>query len=97
VLQADVTPESSPETIESWDSVQHLNLVLALEEEYGFEFLPEEMDQAKTVGRARTRGFRQARRLMPVEILPYRAEAVPPSASSTTDCWPAAGCWLAAP
>ena len=50
VLQADVTPESSPETIGSWDSVHHLNLVLALEEEYGFEFLPEEMDQAKTVG-----------------------------------------------
>ena len=50
VLQADVTAESSPETIENWDSVHHLNLVLALEEEYGFEFLPEEMDQAKTVG-----------------------------------------------
>ena len=50
VLQADVTAESSPETVESWDSVQHLNLVLALEEEYGFEFSPEEMDQAKTVG-----------------------------------------------
>jgi len=50
VLQAEVTADSSPETIESWDSVQHLNLVLALEEEYGFEFAPEEMDQAKTVG-----------------------------------------------
>ena len=50
VLQADVTADSSPETIESWDSVHHLNLVLALEEEYGCEFLPEEMDQAKTVG-----------------------------------------------
>ena len=50
VQQADVTPESSPETVESWDSVQHLNLVLAIEEEYGFQFLPEEMDQAKTVG-----------------------------------------------
>ena len=50
VLQAEVTSDSSPETVESWDSVHHLNLVLALEEEYGFEFLPEEMDQAKTVG-----------------------------------------------
>ena len=50
VLQADVTAESSPETVENWDSVQHLNLVLALEEEYGFEFSPEDMDQAKTVG-----------------------------------------------
>ena len=50
VLEAEVTPDSSPETIESWDSVHHLNLVLALEGEYGFEFLPEEMDQAKSVG-----------------------------------------------
>ncbi len=50
VLEAEVTLDSSPETIESWDSVHHLNLVLALEEEYGFEFLPEEMDQAKSVG-----------------------------------------------
>jgi acyl carrier protein len=50
VLQADVTADSSPETVGSWDSVQHLNLVLALEEEYGFQFSPEEMDQAKTVG-----------------------------------------------
>ena len=50
VLEADVTGESSPETVESWDSVHHLNLVLALEEEYGFEFSPEEMDQAKMVG-----------------------------------------------
>ena len=50
VLQADVTPESSAETNGSWDSVQHLNLVMALEEEYGFQFSPEEMDQARTVG-----------------------------------------------
>jgi len=35
--------------VESWDSVKHLNLMLALEEEYGFQFLPEEMDEAKSV------------------------------------------------
>ena len=53
VLQVDqdaITPDSSPENVASWDSVQHLNLVLALEEEYGLQFLPEEMDQMKTVG-----------------------------------------------
>ncbi len=50
VLLTDVTPESSPETVKSWDSVQHLNLILAVEEEYGFQFSPEEMDRAKTVG-----------------------------------------------
>jgi acyl carrier protein len=50
VLSTEVTADSSPETVESWDSVQHLNLILAIEEEYGFQFSPEEMDGAKTVG-----------------------------------------------
>ena len=50
VLLTDVTADSSPETVESWDSVQHLNLILAVEEEYGCQFSPEEMDGAKTVG-----------------------------------------------
>jgi acyl carrier protein len=45
-----ITPDSSPEVLESWDSVQHLNLVLALEQEFGIQFEPEEMDRMKTVG-----------------------------------------------
>ena len=49
VLAAEVQADSSPATVESWDSVKHLNLMLALEEEYGFQFLPEEMDEAKSV------------------------------------------------
>ena len=47
---ATLTADSSPETIEAWDSVQNLNLVLALEQEFGFEFAPEEMDHMKTIG-----------------------------------------------
>jgi acyl carrier protein len=50
VLLTEVTADSSAETVESWDSVQHLNLILAIEEEYGLEFSPEEMESAKTVG-----------------------------------------------
>jgi acyl carrier protein len=50
VLDAKVNADSSPSTVESWDSVRHLNLILALEEEYGFQFLPEEMDAAKSIG-----------------------------------------------
>lgn len=45
----DVGPESSPETIEAWDSVHHLNLVLALEQEFNTQFEPEEIDQMKNV------------------------------------------------
>ena len=50
ILQADVTADSSPETVEEWDSVQNLNLVLALEDEYGVQFAPEDLDQVKTLG-----------------------------------------------
>jgi acyl carrier protein len=46
-----LSAESSPETVESWDSVHHLNLVLALEESFGLQFSPEEMDEMKTIGR----------------------------------------------
>jgi len=38
-------PESSPKTIESWDSTGHLDLVLALEQEFGVQFSPDQMDQ----------------------------------------------------
>ena len=47
---ATLTADSSPETVDTWDSVHHLNLVLALEESFGFQFSPEEMDQMKTIG-----------------------------------------------
>ncbi len=33
-----VAPEASPETIEAWDSVGHLNLIIALEQEFGVQF-----------------------------------------------------------
>ncbi len=41
---------SSPETIENWDSIQHLNLVLALEEKFGIQLSPEEIEQMKSLG-----------------------------------------------
>lgn len=45
-----ITAESSPETIETWDSIQHLNLVLALEEKFGLQLSPEEIEQMHTIG-----------------------------------------------
>jgi acyl carrier protein len=44
-----VLPESSPDTIETWDSLRHLNLVLALEQEFGIQFSPEEIEQLLSV------------------------------------------------
>jgi acyl carrier protein len=51
VSPASVTAESSPETLESWDSVHHLNLVLALEEKFSIQFSPEEIDAMHNVGK----------------------------------------------
>jgi acyl carrier protein len=45
-----ITADSSPKNIETWDSIQHLNLVLALEEKYGFQLSPEEMEQMQSIG-----------------------------------------------
>jgi acyl carrier protein len=50
VNPASLNAESSPQSVESWDSVQHLNLVLALEEQFGVQFEPDEMDGMKSIG-----------------------------------------------
>jgi len=50
VAPASLTAESSPQTIETWDTVMHLNLVLALEEQFGFQLEPEEMEEMKNIG-----------------------------------------------
>lgn len=44
-----ITPASTPETIETWDSIQHLNLILALEEKFGLQLSPEEIEQMKSI------------------------------------------------
>jgi acyl carrier protein len=45
----EVTMQSSPENIATWDSLQHLNLVLALEQEFRIQFTPEEVEQLLSV------------------------------------------------
>jgi len=45
-----IAAESSPETIENWDSMQHLNLVLAIEEKFGVQLEPEDIEQMKNIG-----------------------------------------------
>jgi acyl carrier protein len=47
---AQITAESSPESIESWDSLNHLNLMLALEQEFKINFAPEEIEQLTSAG-----------------------------------------------
>jgi acyl carrier protein len=38
-----VNERSSPENLENWDSFQHMNLILALEEEFKIQFTDEEI------------------------------------------------------
>ena len=38
-----INNDSSPDTIENWDSVNHMNLVLALEQAFGISFEPDEI------------------------------------------------------
>lgn len=38
-----ITDEASPDTIEAWDSLRHMNLVLALEEEFGVELTDDQV------------------------------------------------------
>jgi acyl carrier protein len=40
-----VAPDGSPASIESWDSLTHLNFVVALEQTYGFTVEPEESER----------------------------------------------------
>jgi acyl carrier protein len=46
-----ITPQSSTETIGSWDSVHHLNLILALEQEFDTQFDPEDIDKMTSIER----------------------------------------------
>ena len=39
----EINDESSTDSIESWDSLKHMNLVVALEEEFEIEFKDDEI------------------------------------------------------
>lgn len=41
----EINKESSPDKIENWDSLKHMNLVVALEEEFNIEFTDDEITE----------------------------------------------------
>jgi acyl carrier protein len=45
-----IQSDSTPETIESWDSIQHLNLALTLEEKFSVQLSPEEIEGMRNIG-----------------------------------------------
>lgn len=50
VAPSSLSAASSPDTVENWDSVQHLNLVLALEARFGVQINPEDIEKMKSLG-----------------------------------------------
>jgi acyl carrier protein len=51
VAKSSLDASSGPEQIETWDSVEHLNLVMAIESHFSLQFTPEEMDRMTTLRR----------------------------------------------
>ncbi|MEL7473004.1 MAG: acyl carrier protein [Planctomycetota bacterium] len=49
VDQSAITPDADSASIEGWDSVNHLNIVLALETTFGVSFEPEEIEAMASV------------------------------------------------
>lgn len=39
----EIDDDSSPDNVGSWDSLKHMNLVVALEEEFDIEFIDDEI------------------------------------------------------
>jgi acyl carrier protein len=46
----ELSRDSSSDTVVTWDSVAHLSLVLAVEQELGIRFDVDELDRVTTVG-----------------------------------------------
>jgi len=45
-----ITPETSPDNLEQWDSMQHLNLMLELEMTFGVKFTAKEQAEMLSIG-----------------------------------------------
>jgi acyl carrier protein len=46
----EINEDSSPDTVAGWDSLKHMNLVLALEEELGLQFSDAQIVEMNSVG-----------------------------------------------
>lgn len=44
IQESDINDDLSPESVESWDSLKHMNLIVALEEEFDIEFDDEDIE-----------------------------------------------------
>jgi acyl carrier protein len=49
-----LSEHSSPETVEEWDSLNHLTVIMALESEFAIELSADDVIEMRTVGRIRS-------------------------------------------
>lgn len=49
----EIEDDTSPNTVESWDSLKHMNLILALEEEFDVEFSDDQVGELTSYGEIR--------------------------------------------
>ena len=50
----DISDDTSPKSTKNWDSLKHINLVLALETGFGVKFAPSEIMSIASIADART-------------------------------------------
>jgi acyl carrier protein len=53
VSQEALSDDASPLTLAAWDSLGHLNLILAIETEFGVSFSPEDVIALRSLGAIR--------------------------------------------
>ena len=49
--QSDVNNDTNPDTVSSWDSLRHMKLVFAIEDEYDVQFSDDQIIQLTDVGK----------------------------------------------
>ena len=49
--QSDLKDELAPGDLDSWDSLGHLHLISAIEEEYDLEFEMEQVEEMESIGK----------------------------------------------
>jgi acyl carrier protein len=50
VSPSELTADSSPENVAAWESLRHMNLMMALEEEFAVRFTDEQIMEMVNVG-----------------------------------------------
>jgi acyl carrier protein len=51
VRRSEIDGNSTPQQFDNWDSISHVSLVVAVEEQFGVEFTPEEITNMESIGK----------------------------------------------